>query len=168
MILAERGRGSALRLAGFLSVSLFAGTRCCRGDRFPSVPVAAKIAHVFGWEVEETIAGLMNDPARRDDTGKQARISASVPRQIISYQGGCIAALARFLSAIGDCLEAAHYNPASRGHTMNKHRPQVVLYQEANWAQIVQDQRETVAVEVHKHVPDGLRNSLRYRTLIPL
>ena len=40
------------------------------GDRFPSVPVATKIAHFFGWEVEETIAGLMKDLARRDDTGE--------------------------------------------------------------------------------------------------
>jgi hypothetical protein len=32
--------------------------------------VATKIAHFFGWEVKETIAGLMKDLARRDDTGE--------------------------------------------------------------------------------------------------
>ena len=35
----------------------------------PSVPVATKIAHFFGWEVEETIAWLMKDLFRQDDTG---------------------------------------------------------------------------------------------------
>jgi hypothetical protein len=34
------------------------------------VPVATKMAHFFGWEVEETIAGLRKDLARRDDTGE--------------------------------------------------------------------------------------------------
>jgi hypothetical protein len=34
------------------------------------VPVATKIAHFFGWEVEETIASLMKDLARRDDPGE--------------------------------------------------------------------------------------------------
>jgi hypothetical protein len=40
-------------------------------DRVPSpVPPATKITHFFGWEVEETIAGLMRDLARRDATGE--------------------------------------------------------------------------------------------------
>jgi len=79
VILDEGGRGSASRRAGFLGVSPDAVTCHRKGDRFPSVPVATKIAHFLGWEVKETIAGLMRDPARRDDTGEQARNFASAP-----------------------------------------------------------------------------------------
>jgi hypothetical protein len=64
----EDSETGALVQAG-LVVSPDAVTRYRKGDRFPSVPVATKIAHFFGWEVEETIAGLMKDLTGRDDTG---------------------------------------------------------------------------------------------------
>ena len=66
----EGGRGSGSRLAGFPGVSPDAVTRYRKGDRSSSVPLATKIPHLFGWEVEETIAGLMRDLARRDDMGE--------------------------------------------------------------------------------------------------
>jgi hypothetical protein len=50
-----------------------------KGERFPLVPLATKIAHFFGWAVKGTIAGLMRDLAWPDDTGGWARGSGLGP-----------------------------------------------------------------------------------------
>ncbi len=91
------------------------------------MPVATKIAHFLGWEVEETIAGRLKDLIRRDDTGEEARSSASVPRQIMAVRTAALLPWCASRQPLELILRVELRNLAGAGFPTNKDGLPVVL-----------------------------------------